>query len=220
MSTIDQSIPLITWKGFDMALSCRGFEYEVGQTYTTDRAVACQEGFHGCEIVADLFFYYPPGTSRYCRVEQWGEISRDTRDSKIASTAIRLVKEVHISEIVEEMVKAVNSAASENSRTATGDYSAASATGDYSAASATGYKSAASTTGYQSAASTTGYQSAAMAVGRDGRAMGADGCAIFLTERAENWDILAVWAGIAGRDGIKPHTWYRLVGGKPVEVSE
>jgi hypothetical protein len=120
---------------------------------------------------------------------------------------------------------------------ATGDSGAASATGDSGAASATGYRGAASATGYSGAASATGYRgaasatgdrgaasatgekSAAMASGRFGRAMVADGCAIFLVERDLNWNIVAVFAGIGGRDGIKPLTWYELRDGKPCEVT-
>jgi hypothetical protein len=58
-----------------------------------------------------------------------------------------------------------------------------------------------------------------MASGRFGRAMGADGCALFLAERDTNWIIVAVWAGVAGRDGVKADTWYTLENGKPVEVA-
>jgi len=42
---------------------------------------------------------------------------------------------------------------------------------------------------------------------------------MFLVERDDDYKIIAVWAGIAGRDGIKPAVWYALKGGKPVEVS-
>ena len=110
---------------------------------------------------------------------------------------------------------------------ATGDQGAASATGDRGAASATGYQGAASATGdcgaasatgYQGAASATGYQGAAMAAGWRGKAQGADGCALFLVERSDDDKIIAVWAGIAGRDGIKPMTWYTLRDGVPVEA--
>ena len=48
--------------------------------------------------------------------------------------------------------------------------------------------------------------------------MGAEGCALFLCERDDDDNILHAWAGIAGRDGIKPLTWYSLKDGKPVEI--
>jgi hypothetical protein len=102
---------------------------------------------------------------------------------------------------------------------ATGYRGAASATGYRGAASATGYRGAASATGDSGAASATGYSGAASASGRFGRAMGADGCALFLVERDSDWQIVAVWAGIAGRDGIKPNVFYTLVDGKPVEAA-
>jgi hypothetical protein len=123
---------------------------------------------------------------------------------------------------------AASATGDQSAASATGDQSAASATGDQSAASATGYRSAASATGYrsaasatgdQSAASATGYQSAAMACGREGSVSGKAGNALFLVERDGNWNIIAVWAGIAGKDGIEPDVPYTLRDGKPVRVS-
>lgn len=67
-------------------------------------------------------------------------------------------------------------------------------------------------------ASATGYQGAASATGNQGRVMAAEGNAMFLVERASDDTIISVWAGIAGRDGIKPKTWYTLSSGEPVEV--
>ena len=58
-----------------------------------------------------------------------------------------------------------------------------------------------------------------MASGYAGSVSGADGNALFLTERDDDYNIIAVWAGIVGRDEIKPGTFYTLRGGKPVEVS-
>ena len=147
---------------------------------------------------------------------------------------------------------AASAAGIQGAASATGTRGAASATGEQGAASATGYQGAASATGYQGAASATGYQgaasatgtrgaasatgtrgaasatgefSAAMASGIAGKASGADGSALFLVERIDNWGaddhgkIIAVWAGIVGQDGIKPDTFYSLRDGKPVEVA-
>jgi len=122
--------------------------------------------------------------------------------------------------------------------TVTGNYGAAIATGLHGAASATGEGGAASTTGYCGAASTTGergaaiatgycgaatasgHGGAAVATGRHGRASGANGCALVLVERDANNEIIHVWAGIVGRDGIKPNTFYTLRDGRPVEVED
>ena len=105
---------------------------------------------------------------------------------------------------------AASSTGYQSAASSTGDRSAASSTGYQSAASSTGYQSAASSTGDQSAASSTGYQSAASSTGRHGRVMAADGCAMFLVYRDAEWNITHAWAGIAGRDGIKPLVWYTL----------
>ncbi|OAE72578.1 hypothetical protein A7J71_11200 [Achromobacter insolitus] len=121
----------------------------------------------------------------------------------------------------------------------TGDYSAASNTGDYSAASNTGYGSAASNTGDYSAASNTGYGSAAsntgdysaasvegagsvaMASGYQGKAKACAGSAIVLCYRDNDFKLVRIRSAIAGQDGVKPDTWYRLAAdGTFIEVPD
>jgi hypothetical protein len=102
--------------------------------------------------------------------------------------------------------------------TASGRWGAATASGTRGAATASGRWGAATASGYQGAATASGDWGAATATGYEGKARGANGCALFLVERAANGDILHVWGGIAGRDGVEPDTFYRLAGGKPVAV--
>lgn len=57
------------YKGFDKDLKCRGFQYEIGKDYETDKADLCHSGFHACEFPMDVFSYYAPGESRFCEVD-------------------------------------------------------------------------------------------------------------------------------------------------------
>ena len=224
----------MNYKGMDKDMRCRGFQYEIGKEYETDKAVACECGLHACEYPLDVFNYYPPAGSRFFEVEQSGEISKHPDATKVASTKIKIGAELNIAGLVKAAVEYTKEhCATDEEDTATGDYGAASATGtkgaasatgDYGAASATGYQGAASATGYQGAASATGKASVAVASGFGGRAMGALGCAICLVERGE-WDgetypIVSVKAAIVDGKSIQPGVWYTLKDGEFVEVGE
>jgi len=206
----EKSKTIIAYKGFDKHWQCRGFQYEVGKSYEHKGKVeACQSGFHACEHPLNVFNYYVPAGSRFALVELSGDIAREDSDRKIAASKITIKAELQIPELVEAAVKHVfDDAKWLKKSTATKDNQAASATGDWGAASATGYRGAASATGYRGAATASGYK---------GRAKGAKGNALFLCERDDKYEIISVWAGIVGKDGIKPDTFYMLRDGKPVE---
>ena len=156
-----------TYKGFDKDVKCRGFQYEVGKEYEEERASACSCGFHACEMPLEVFKYYSPGEqSRYCEVQQDGDLSKHSDDTKVASTKIKIGAEIGIAGIVKAQVEYVKERTAEtNEHHSTGDWSANSATGDWSANSATGYGSANSATGDWSANSATGDRSANSATG-------------------------------------------------------
>ena len=161
----------MNYKGMNLDMTCRGFQYEVGKEYEEKKANVCECGFHACEYPLDVFNYYPPNSSRYFEVEQGGEISKSSEDSKVSSTKIKIGAEVSIAGLVKAAVEYTKERAKlAPAASATGDREAASATGYRGAASATGYQGAASATGYQGAASATGYRGAASATGDRGAA--------------------------------------------------
>jgi len=221
---------VIAYKGFDRNLQCRGYQFEIGKSYQHDGPVkSCESGFHACKHPLSVFEFYAPGQSRYAEVKLSGAIcDQASGDTKIAGAKISIEVELSISDLVKRAWNYVWSHCTIEGEVATGYHGAASSTGYHGAASSTGTRGAASSTGTHGAASSTGYQGAASSTGKDatamacgyeGRVSGTDGCAMFLVERDDDYCIVNVWAGIAGRDGIKPNTFYMLKGGVPVEVA-
>ena len=221
----EQTAPLVTYKGFDQDMKCRGFQYAVGQSYEHEGEVkACEVGFHACEHPLNVFKYYAPAGSRFAVVEQAGVISRSGDDTKVASSKITIKASIDIAGLVKATMEYVSSRCTpidpKSPASATGDQGAASATGNQGAASATGYQGAASATGYQGAASATGENSVSMAAGFFGKAMGEQGCAIVLVNRFDDGLIRHIRASKVGENGIKPGVFYILDdAGEFVEVA-
>ena len=164
------------YKGFKKDMTCKGFQYEEGKEYETDKAEVCETGFHACEYPLDCFKYYAPSESVFHEVEQGGEISRKGDDTKLASTKIKIGVSLNIAGMVKAAIeytksrtdKEADSNSNYGASSATGYKGASSATGDYGASSATGYKGASSATGYKGASSATGYKGASSATGNCG----------------------------------------------------
>ena len=153
------------YKAFDKDLSCRGFKYEVGKEYEeTGDIKACKKGFHACPYPLDVFGYYAPAWSRFCEVEQSGQID-DSESDKVCSSKIRIGAELDIRGLVKAAVSFVkerctNECNADPGKPATAGYRGAATAGDYGAATA-GDRGAA-TAGYSGAA-TAGYRGAATA---------------------------------------------------------
>ena len=141
------------YKGFDKDLKCRNFQYEIGKTYTEDRAALCEVGFHACEHPLDCLNYYKPGESRYCEVDL-DEVTDEHRgDSKRVGKKITVQGEIGIARLVKA---AVNIGIEEAKSKTTGDWAHAATTGDWAHAATTGDCAHAATTGYEAHAATTG----------------------------------------------------------------
>ena len=207
------------YKGFDKKLKCRDFQYEIGKEYFTDKAVACETGFHFCENPFDVLNYYSPcddtGTlNRFCEVEGSGDVDKSESD-KTCCTHLKVKAEIGLQGLIKAGVKFILDRVKwEDNKQSN--------TGDRSAATNTGYYSAATNTGYRSAASVEGKESIAIVTGKDSKAKGSLGCWIILTERGE-WDgdtypILDVKSFKVDGEAIKADMWYKLIDGKAVEV--
>ena len=223
------NIELLTFKGFDMNLQCRGFRYEIGGVYehkgdviacpTEEQARVGAGGFHACEHPLDVFRYYPPATSRYALVRQSGAISRHDADTKIASAHITIEAELSLPQMIERAVKWVFDRANwkdgpiatapnegalasgyQGAATASGTQGAATASGDQGAATASGYQGAATASGTQGAATASGTRGAATASGYQGAAT------------ASGWDGRA-----RGKNGCALFLVYRSSWDGPIE---
>ena len=159
------------YKGFDKDLKCRGFQYEVGKEYSTDKAVSCETGFHYCENPLDVLAFYAPcddygRPNRFCEVDGSGDFDKSKSD-KICCTHLKVKAEIGLQGLIKAGVKFILDRVKwdDNKQSNTGYCSAATNTGNCSAATNTGYCSAATNTGDRSAATNTGYCSAATNTG-------------------------------------------------------
>ena len=190
------------YKGFNEDLTCRGFQYEEGKTYTEDKADLCHRGFHACEDPLDCFSYYEPRCSQFREVLLEGVSDQRKDDSKVCAKTITIGARLSFSDLIK----------------AAFDFRWSKATLE-PGASATGYQGAASATGDYGAASATGKYSIAAAFGNSCKAKASLGNWIVLTERGE-WDgssypIIEVKAYKVDGVTIMPDTYYTLIDGKP-----
>ena len=90
-----------SYKGFDKNLKCRDFQYEIGKEYEMDGEIkVCNRGFHACESPFDVFDHYTMIGSRFCEVEQDGNISKEDRGTKICSSKIKIKAELKLADMI------------------------------------------------------------------------------------------------------------------------
>jgi len=172
------------FKGFNKDLTCRGYQYEEGKEFHTERAECCDTGFHACEYPLDCFGYYDPAHSVFHEVELSGEMDKSGDNTKVCATDIKIGARLSIAGLVKMAIdftmSKVNKEAGSDERhgfaSATGDYGASSATGNYGASSATGNYGASSATGNCGASSATGDYGASSATGDYGASSATGNC--------------------------------------------
>ena len=200
---------IITYKGFDKDFKCRGFQYEVGNTYETDDdIVCCNRGFHACESPMEVFDYYDMLTSRFAEVEQSGKIDKEAASTKTCSSRIKIKAELKLADIINlgvEWLKEITSPSKieANNTSNDGDYAKIGSSGDYAQIGSSGQ------------------DSVIMCAGHDSKAKAAIGSWITLAEwkRIEDvWKPICVKTEQVDGKRIKADAYYRLIDGKFEEV--
>lgn len=194
-----------TYKGVNKDLTAYGgFKYVPGKEYEcAGKIVACGNGFHACERPLDVLSYYAPATSRYFEAEQYGELSRENTDSKVASRKIKIGAEIGIPGLVKahiEYVKAHTTAEYTDPDQATA--------GAFGAATSRGLVSV-------------GKNGCGLVRGSGIKARGGIGSIlVFCVENQDDFGIKEWKAAIVDGEAIKADTWYTLKDGILVEVEE
>ena len=224
------------FKGFNKDLTCRGFQYEEGKEFHTEKAECCEEGFHACEYPLDCFGYYSPAQSVFHEVELSGEMDRRSDDTKVCATDIKIGARISIAGLVKAAIEftmsKVNKEAKSDER-----HGFASATGDYGASSATGNCGASSATGYRGASSVSDPTGVAVAWGHEAKAKGCLGAHLILSDwryigekwfdgdyktpyDTESWELAGAKMVQVDGEKIKADTYYRCVDGEVVKAEE
>ena len=224
------------FKGFNRDMTCRDFQYEEGKEYETDKAEACECGFHASEYPLDVFSYYPPGTSVYHEVEQSGKLDKSESD-KVASTKIKIWARIDIAGIVKAAISYIkerinNENNAEPGKAATAGYRGA-ATAGYRGAATAGYSGAATagdsgaaTAGSYGAATSRGCSSSgkdglSVARGNNVRVRGGLGAVLVIAEEcSDNYEIKDWLAVVVDGVKVKADTWYELKDGELIECKE
>ena len=92
---------MITYKGFNGDMTCRGFAFREGERSEESEAQAGRCGFHSAVNPLDVLTYYPdPRKAVYYVCEASGDISEDGSDSKVSSTELTPISRLSFEELI------------------------------------------------------------------------------------------------------------------------
>ena len=150
-------------------MTCRGFQYKEGETYTEDHADLCNRGFHACANPLDCLQYYHPAEGAvYHEVELDGVTNDKKNDTKICGKKIRIGAPIDLETLIRTGVDMIIQSASQgdSSTSASQGYCSTSASqgycstsasqGDYSTSASQGYCSTSASQGYCSTSASLG----------------------------------------------------------------
>ncbi|KGE20041.1 DUF7666 domain-containing protein [Paenibacillus wynnii] len=89
------------YKVFNKDWTCRGFQYEVGKTFTHEGHFGlCNAGLHFCQQLNDCFDYYPFNPeNKVAEVEALGEV--ESGDDKSVTNKLAIIRELTWQEVLD-----------------------------------------------------------------------------------------------------------------------
>ena len=219
-----------SYKGFDKNLKCRDFQYEIGKEYEMDGEIkVCNRGFHACESPFDVFDHYTMIDSRFCEVEQDGNISKEDRGTKICSSKIKIKAELKLADMIYlgvEWLKEITSP--EKIKTSIKDNSSGygakiGSSGNYAQIGSSGYGAKIGSSGYGAKIDSTGEGCVIMCAGINSVAKASKGSWITLSEwsysdKKQRYIPVCVKTEFVDGEKIKADTYYKLAGGVFKEI--
>ena len=209
-----------SYKGFNKNLKCRDFQYEIGKEYEMDGEIkVCSRGFHACESPFEVFDHYSMIGSRFCEVEQDGNISKEDRGTKICSSKIKIKAELKLADMINlgvEWLKEITSP--EKIKTSMKDNSS----GNYAKIGSSGDGAKIGSSGNYAKIDSTGEDCVIMCAGINSVAKASKGSWITLSEwsyseEKQRYIPICVKTEFVDGEKIKADTYYSLKGGVFVE---
>lgn len=227
-----------SYKGFDKNLRCRDFQYKIGGIYEMDGEIkVCNRGFHACESPFDVFDYYTMIDSRFCEVEQDGNISKEDRGTKNCSSKIKIKAELKLADMINlgiewlkeiTLPEKIKTSIKDNS---SGNYAKIGSSGDDAKIGSSGYDAQIGSSGDGAKIGSSGNNAKIDSTGKDCVIMCAGINPVAKASKG-SWITLSEWSYSEGKqryipicvktkfvDGekIKADTYYSLKGGVFVE---
>ena len=234
---------ITAYKGFDENLSCRGFQYEVGNEYEIGGKIeCCHHGFHACESPLEVLDHYfllgNAKMARFCEVEQSGTLDRESKTTKVASSKIKIKAELKFADLIKlgiewikektnpEIIKDCD--LSDNGGDSaqigsSGDYAKIGSSGDYAKIGSSGDYAQIGSSGDYAKIESTGEDSVICCAGHNSVAKAKAGSWITLaewvySEEKGRWIPKCVKTEYVDGEHIKADTFYKLVDGEFKEV--
>ena len=228
-----------SYKGFDKNLKCRDFQYEIGKEYEMDGEIkVCNRGFHACESPFEVFDHYSMIGSRFCEVEQDGNISKEDRGTKICSSKIKIKAELKLADMINlgvEWLKEItspekiktsikdNSSGNYAQIGSSGNYAQIGSSGNYAQIGSSGDGAKIGSSGYDAKIDSTGEGCVIMCAGINSVAKASKGSWITLSEwsysdKKQRYIPVCVKTKFVDGEKIKADTYYKLAGGVFKEI--